>query len=301
MARYDNADTVATLIELIPTLIAPGIVNSAARQEVFRPLTRQFDLTGIGGALNVPTAPALTFASLTENTAPDVASFDTGMRVVNPVIRGVDTAVSIMAWEESATNVMDAIISEVAIALVKDRDGLFAALYTEAPASGPTHEIGTDGTELNFTIFRTGQALLYKQNAPRRFAWAINSDQWVELLKDDTMINAALKGSPVLTQGVGANGFLTSVLDTDLYMTDQIVASSGTAYQSMMFSKMAALGYGFKRIASPLTPTQSELLIDLDWDSSARAYNINSTYYADAEGIKGTSTTTNNYLVAIVS
>jgi hypothetical protein len=69
----------------------------------------------------------------------------------------------------------------------------------------------------------------------------------------------------------------------------------------MMFSKMAALGYGFKRIASPLTPTQSELLIDLDWDSSARAYNINSTYYADAEGIKGTSITTNNYLVAIVS
>jgi hypothetical protein len=268
---------------------------------VFRPLARQFDLSGVGGALDVPTAPALSFATLTENTAPDVSSFDTGKRTINPVIYGVDCAVSIMAWEESAISVQSAIISEVAIALAKHRDALFAALYTEAPASSPDHEIGTDGTALTFTSLRDGMALLYTQNAPRRFAWVINSGQWVELLQDATMISAHVKGAPVLTQGVGANGFLTSVLDVDLYMSDQVVASSGSAYQSMMFSKDAAFGYGFKRIASPISPTQSELLVDLDWDSSARAYNVNCTYYADAEGIKGTSTTTNNYLVAIVS
>jgi hypothetical protein len=266
MARYTSADTVTTLADLIPTLIAP--------EEVFRPLARQFDLSGVGGALDVPTAPALSFATLTENTAPDVSSFDTGKRTINPVIYGVDCAVSIMAWEESAISVQSAIISEVAIALAKHRDALFAALYTEAPASSPTHEIGTDGTALTFTSLRDGMALLYTQNAPRRFAWVVNSGQWVELLQDATMISAHVKGAPVLTQ---------------------------SAYQSMMFSKDAAFGYGFKRIASPISPTQSELLVDLDWDSSARAYNVNCTYYADAEGIKGTSTTTNNYLVAIVS
>jgi HK97 family phage major capsid protein len=301
LESYTAATSTTELAEIIPEIIAPEITASAARQEVFRPLAREFNVTGTGSPFQHPTAPELSFGSLTENTAPAETQFDVGERSITPAMYGVDVVVSMPAMQNSALSVTDAIISEVAIALVKHRDGLFGALYTEAPAATPDHEIGTDGTELTFTSLRDGMALLYTQNAPRRFAWVVTPTQFVELLKDDTFINASVKGAPVLTQGLGANGYATSVLDVDVYVSDQIAASSGTAYQSMMFSKNAAFGYAYKMLSSPLSPGVQELLVDLDYDSAHRSYEVNCSYFAAPGGLKGTSATTNNWLVAIVS
>jgi len=301
--RYDAGDTITTLADMIPTLIAPEIVASAARIEVFRPLAREFDMTGRpGGALDVVNTPSLAFAALTELTAPNATTFDTGKRTLNPTIRGVDVAISIMAWEEAAVGITDSVAKEAAQGLAGDRDGLFAALYTEAPASAPTHEIGTDGVALSYTTLCAGMALLATQNAPRPIDWCVTPTQWYgELAKDNTLIDASIKGSPVLTQGMGANGSVTQVYDCRIFVSDKVAISSGTVYESMMFSEKAALGYAYRRITSPLTGVPSELLVDVDWDSSARAYNLNMTYYADAEGLKGTSVTTNTWLVSIIS
>jgi hypothetical protein len=238
---------------------------------------------------------------VTEGTEQTEKQFDTGTRTIAPVLRGLDVIVGMKAWTDAQLSPQDAVIKEVAVALATDRDSRGAALYTEAPAATPDHEIGTDGTELSFTTLRDGMALLYTQNAPKRFAWLVNGGQWVELLKDNTMIDAAVKGAAVLTNGMGANGYVTSVLDVDIYVTDQIDASSGNAYQSMMFSDKAAIGYGYKTMSSPISPGEQELLVDIEYMSAARAYGVNTTYHADFEGIKGTSTTTNNWLVAIVS
>lgn len=285
--------------ELIPTIIAPEIVASTARMEVFRPLARQFMVSGAAGAIQVPTSPALVFEALSEATALDNDAFDMGARTLDPATRGISTTISIEAWLESATQIQDAIIAETAQGLMLDRDSLFAALYTEAPSSNPTHDLGTDGTELSFSDLRAGMELLYTQGAPRKFAWVVHPTQWTELLKDNTVIDASVKGSPVLTNGIGDNGLVTTVLDVNIYVSDQIDEASGR--HSMMFSERAALGYAYRMLSSPLSPAPSELLVDLSWQAKERAYEINATYYADVEGIKGTSTTTNDYLVDIIS
>jgi hypothetical protein len=301
MARLGQSTTSTELADIIPTLIAPEITLSAARQEVFRPRCREFNLSGVGGAHDVATSPSISFDGVTEGTEHDEVQFDTGKRTITPILRGLDVVVGMKAWTDAQLSPQDAVIKEVAVALATDRDSRAAALYTEAPAATPDHEIGTDGTEFSFTTLRDGMALLYTQNAPKRFAWCMNGGQWIELLKDDTMINFGVKGEAVLTKGMGNNGYVTSVLDVDIYVTDQIDASSGNAYQSMMFSDKAAIGYGYKTMSSPLSPGEQELLVDIEYISAARAYGINCTYHADFEGIKGTSTTTNNWLVAIVS
>jgi len=285
----------------IPDIILSEVQATAAREEVFMPLARRIDCTGPGDTYKVPQAGALSFGSLTvSSTAPAEDRFTSEARTLTPALRYCDVIVSVDAMQSAQASVMDAIVREAGIALAADRDAGFAALYTEAPSSGPDHEIGTDGTSLSFASLRSGLDLLYIQQAPRRFAWVVYPTQWAgELLLDDTLINASVKGQPVLTQGMQAGGYVTSVLDCDIHVSDQILESSGR--HSMMFSKNAALGYGFKRLTHPVTGNAQELMIDIDWNSAYRFIEINMTYWADFEGLKGSSTTTNNWLVDIIS
>jgi hypothetical protein len=294
-------DTHSSGVPIIaPALIANQATASAVRQEVFRPRCKQFNLTGEGVTFAIPLTKAVTFAAITEGTAPACVNFDPSARTLTPALYGVDVIVGIAAWQASKLSMTDMISAELGQGIALHRDSLGAALYTEAPASTPDHEIGEDGTELNFTSLRDGMALLYTQNAPKKFAWVLNPGQLVELLKDDTFINASVKGASVLTKGVGANGYVTSVMDVDVYISDQMDQSSGTGYWSMMFSDGNAIAYGYKLMSSPLNGTAQELLVDIHYNSGARCYEVNSTYHADMEGAKGT-TTANNWLVAIKS
>ena len=98
---------------------------------------------------------------------------------------------------------------------------------------------------------------------------------------------------------MGENGFVTSILDIDIYATPQIVESTGL--HSMCFSKNAAFGYGFKRIQHPVTGESQEVLVDIDWNSARRVIEINTSYWAAFGGLKGTSATSNNWLVDAIS
>jgi len=185
-----------------------------------------------------------------------------------------------------------------AIGLAKDRDSLIAALYTDANAGSPDHEIGTDGTPLSFTSFRNAYELLLTANAPRPYVWVIYPTQMTELLKDNTMIDAAFKGSPVLTEGIKPGGYITQVMDVSIYVSDQIDESSGR--HSMMFSKNAAMAYGFKRLLSPNSGSMNEIMLDIDWNSQKRMFEFNMTYQANVSGAVG-SADNNDYMVDIIS
>lgn len=300
-----TVNAAAGVAELTPDLIIPDVTATAARQEVFMPHVRRLDRTGPGEVFTVPTAGALAFAQLgsqtyIDGTAPIETAFNTGGRTFTPSFWFLDVIVPLDAIQGAAPaiSVQDEVIKEASIGLAAHHDALFAALHTE-PITSPQHNVGTNAVELNFVSIRTAYQLLLAANAPRPFAWVIHPIQVTELLKDNTFIDAAKKGAPVLTNGIGEGGFLTGVLDFDFYVSDTIVESSGL--HSLVLSKNAALGYVFKQLQNPSTGQTSELMMDMDWNSARRSVEINMTYQAAVGGLKGTSTTTNNWMVDFIS
>jgi hypothetical protein len=289
---------------MIPDLIIPMVTATAAREEVFMPRVRRIDKTGPGEIFSVPTAGALDFAALGAQTyidgaEPTETAFNTGARTFTPAFYFVDVVLPFDVVDGSELSVQDAIIKEVGIGLAKHRDSVMAALYTEAPASSPDHEVGTDATALAFSNLLANTKLLYTQNAPRPFAWVIHPTQWGELMTDNTLIDASVKGEGVLTQPMGANGKVTSVFDTTIYVSDQIDESSGL--HSMFFSDQAAFAYCYKNLTHPVTGATQELMVDIDWNAARRCYEICCTYQGAFGGLYGTSVTTNNWLVDCIS
>lgn len=306
MARYSafTVNAAAGAAEMVPDIVVPEITETAARNEVFRPLMAQRDVTGPGEIFTHPTAGALSFAQLgsqtyIDGTAPTETAFNTGGRTFTPQFWFCDIVVPMDMIDGAAMSVQDAIIKEVGVGLALHRDSLVAALYTEAPASGPDHEVGTDAVALSYSNITENTRLLYTQNAPRPFSWVIHPTQWGELMADNTVIDAATAGQPGLSLMQGDNGYITKVFDTSIYVSDQIDESSGL--HSMHFSTGRALGYYFKRLQSPVSGGSAELMVDIDWNSARRSYEINTTYQCAVGGLKGTSVTTNNWLVDCIS
>ena len=301
MARYDapTVDNAAGVGEWIPDLIIPQVVQTAVENECFMPLTRRFDLTGAGAVFSIPQAGALAWGTLTnDGTEPTEKLFDCAVRTLTPVPHFLDVVIPFIVDDASAVDLQTEIAKEAAIGLADYRDTLLATLYSDRPTSTPDHFYGTENTEINFSTLRACQNLLYVQKAPKPFAWVVHPQQFTELLKDDTFINAGVKGSPVLTKGVGGDGFATKVIDVNVYVAEQIVDSTG--HHSMMFSSNAALAYGYKLIGKPGASKQ-EIMMDVEWDSTRRTIEINMTIHAVAGGAKGTAAAENTWLVDIIS
>ena len=293
-------DAAPGVAEVIPDLIQPEIVASAFEQSTFMPLLRRIDFTGPGANFTIPQiGTAMAFGALTHGTAPVEKVFDTAGRTNTPVERILDVVVPRKVLQDSGVSLQDEIIKEVGVLLADDIDSLAAATHAESPTSSPDHLIGANAVEMAFSDLRDGMKLLYIQKAPRPFAWVIHPIQWAELLKDDIMVNAAAKGSPVLTEGLGPNGFATKVLDVEIYVAEQIVEDTGL--KSLMFTKNAALVYGFKMQTSPINGSTSEVSVEVDYNAALRAFEINTTYESHIEGGKGVSTTTNTWMVTILS
>ena len=301
MAAYGQITTDASggIDTLIPDLVIPQIVASATSQEVLMPLVDRHDFTGQGANFALPSAPSMSFASYAaDGTQPDEVAFDTGSRTFTPAQRQLDVVVALKALRDSPVSVSDAVAIEVAAALADDRDTqCLTDLYPEAPSTTPDHEIGVDATILSFATLRSAQALLHGQKARKRFSWVMHTDQLAELLQDTVFIDASVKGSPVLTQGVGANGFATQVMDVDIFVSADVVESSGR--HSIMFAP-GAIGYGFKRLAPPGNENAQEIMFDNYWNSKRRAYEISVTYEGHFEGQRDTATT-NKWIVDIIS
>ena len=306
MARYSafTVNAAAGAAEMVPDLVVPEITETAARNEVFMPLVKRLDKTGPGEIFTVPTAGAIAFAQLgaatyIDGTAPDETAFNTGGRTFTPSFWFADVVLPMDMIQGSEMSVQDAVIKEVGIGLAAHRDGLAAATSSEAPASTPDHETGTDAVALSYSNLTANTKLLYTQNAPRPFSWVVAPAQWGELMADNTFIDAATAGQPGLTLEQGANGYICKAFDTSIYVSDQIDESSGL--HSMFFSTGKALGYVFKRLESPISGGSNELMVDIDWNSVRRSYEICCTYQAVFGGLKGTSTTTNTWLVDCIS
>ena len=301
VVTYDNVSVIA------PAAVATEALANSARGEVFRPLCKQFDATGEGTTFNIPNTPSISFGAVTEGTAPDEAAFDPLAVICTPLLYGVDVIVGLNSWVSVQLDPETMISKEVGEALGKSHDVLAAVAYQTAIQSPDHLGIGTENTKLNVTALKTAQALLSAQNAPKPYAWVVYNDQLSELLEDELFFNAAVKGSPVLTGGVSQNGYFTKFLDVEVYQSDQIQDSSG--HHSMMFSKGAGMAYVSKRLETPYSGGSSELVVDIFYNSGARAYEVNSTYLGCMATGKGTGTyaaagtgvTTNNFLVDYIS
>ena len=117
-------------------------------------------------------------------------------------------------------------------------------------------------------------------------------------MKDNTFIDASVKGSPVLTDGIKAGGYFTQLMDVSIYVSDQIDESSGR--HSMMFAKNAAIAYGYKRLTNPNTGASQEIMLDIDWNAARRMFEFNMTYQANASGAVNAANG-NKYLVDYIS
>ena len=220
----------------------------------------------------------------------------------------MDVIVGLNSWVSAQIDPQGMIVKELGEALGKSHDALAAVAYQTASASTPDHlGIGTDAVKLNVTALKAAQALLLVQHAPKPYSWVVYNDQLSELLEDELFFNAAVKGSPVLTGGTAQNGYFTKFLEVEVYVSDQIVESSGR--HSMMFSKGVGMAYVYKLISTPYSGGASELVVDIFYNSGARAYEVNSTYLgcmATGKGsgtyaAAGTGVTDNNFLVDYIS
>jgi len=298
MARYGQLTDSTAVSDLIPAAIVPEVVISAVENETFMPLVRRFDFTGPGSTFAIPQVDAMAWTTITLNaTADDEVAYTTSKQTCTPGLHNLDVVIPFTEFDDSVVDLQSAVAKEAGIGLADYRDGLAAALKTDRPTSTPDHFLGTDATEINFTTLRDAQNLLYIQKAPKPFNWVVHPTQFTELLKDDTFINAGVKGSPVLTKGIGGDGFATKVLDVNVYVAEQIVEDSGL--HSMMFSHQAALAYGYKMIGKP-GATKQEVMMDIEWNSTLRFIEINMTIRAQFIGAKGTAAE-NTWMVVAIS
>lgn len=308
MARYGQIVTYDNVGGIAPAGVAMEALANSARGEVFRPLCKQFNITGEGTTFNIPSTPSITFGAITEGTAPDEKAFDPLSVLCTPLLYGVDVIVGLNSWVSAQISPEAMIAKEVGEALAKSHDVVASLAYQSAHASSPDHlGIGTDATPLTVTALKAAQALLSAANAPKPYSWVVHNNQLSELLNDELFFNAAVKGSPVLTGGVSQNGYFTKFLDVEVYQSDQVNETSGL--HSMMFSKGAGMAYVFKMLETPYSGGSSELVVDIFYNSGARAYEVNSTYLgcmAPGKGdgtyiAAGTGVTTNNFLVDYIS
>jgi hypothetical protein len=274
----------------------PEILATIAEEEVFMQHHRRFDLTGEGISSTIAQPAALTWTALDEDAAatPVEQAFTTSSRTLTTTQEQVDVIVTLKALGDSISQLQQGIVDEISRSLMSRRDAKAAANWQEGATA---NHLGTDAVPMSFADIRNGQALLHAVRAPRRFVHVVHPTQFAELLQDDTFMNASVKGSPVLTQGLGANGYATSVLDVDIYVSPAIVESSGL--QSMMWA-FGAFGYGFKRLAVPGQGNPQELLLDMDWNSAFRQLEINATFEGVFVGLRDT-VTTQTWVVQIIS
>lgn len=295
MARFDNvvaSDTEADT--LTPDVIVPEIMASSANIEVMMNLVRRFDFTGRPGeTFAVNQAPTISFGAHTEGDAVAEDAFTATARTITPLFRVVDVIVSKKTVMDAVSSLQDAIVAEGGIALATDRDTLALALYTEAPASTPDHEI--EVSVASYAHLVDASVLLYTQRCPRPFSYICHPNSLGEYYQDTTIKAANVVGKAMITEGIGANGLAFQLLDVNVYSSPDVTLS--TTYFAIMMAP-GAMGYGFKMMDSPNQSTLQELLVDIEWNSGRRSWEINMTYDGDFEGLRDTSTT-NKWMVAV--
>lgn len=296
---------------MVPELIEQGALESATRQKVFWPVLRTnrnfFDMTGPGNAINVPQADTLTMAALTEAGGNTNEVWDPTDRQLLPVPLGTQLRITWMGRTYPQTDPMTVIVDEIANAWATMEDSAatvsFAALYTEAPSSGPDHEIGTNAVLLDATIARQIFSLLITAGARGPYNWFIDPTQWGELMQDSLALSLLKESGSqpsgfMAVEGVRMDMFVGKLFGVNIWCVPTgLITATG---EHSIAVGQNAVGKAIKKMSTPLSPTPSELNVDIDWNALDRVYEVGITVVQDVGGIAFTSTT-NKWMVDAVS
>lgn len=315
MARY-AAGTLATQVSDIDVVeVANRALASSFYASAFMPVTHTFRAATRNGILvqrGSKTWAAMDLDS-SVGTEPDETAYNPTGRTFTCTGHGIDTVAGqygLLDGNSSGDDVVNAIVAELAVGYAKYFDNKCANLYTEAPSSTPDHEIGSSSTALTGPLIDQGLELLLTAGAPEKFALVIYTGKIRELMQIPGMRDRAIRGglnggvegpeiqgasSKLLVQGYG--GVL------DVYHSDQIVSSTG--YHNMMFSvgngaEEACLQNPWVPLQTPSGVQNQKLYVDIEWNSTRRAIEVNPTTIETWLGA-GFTSTTNKFMVDIVT
>lgn len=316
MARYGAAqNTLAAEVANIDVVeVGQRVIASAYLSSAFMPIVNTFRAPSRQGILAQEGAMTWAAGNLdtTVSTEPDETAYTPTGRTYACTGHIVDAVIGQYALADGNTSgkpLIDQIVDAATLGYVKYFDGLCAALYTEAPSSGPDHEIGASTAALTGPLVDQGLALLLAAGAPEKFALVIHSTKVPELMQIPHMRDRAIRGAggagavDLKLQGVSSRKIVEGYGGSlDVYQSDQIVSSTG--YHNIMM----AVGDGSNSaIANPWFPIQTpnglqgqKLFIDVAWESARRAIEVNATTMETVLG-SGFSSTTNKWMVDIVT
>lgn len=297
--------------------IATGIETRAVyyydKQKVFRGLIGpryRFKVPKGQSAINVSKLGNLALESHTEATASEANTYATTYRVLTPVTLSNTAVVSWEASDGSAIGIMDMLGESAAMAWASAEDDLatysFAAAYTEACNTAPDHEIGTDAVALTAAIGRQGEALLRTAGCKGPYNWVVDPIQQEELMRDPEARqsfrdNSARGLAYAAGTGVALDRYMGMIGNVHVWIGNAMVESSGL--HSIMFGD-GAFGQAYKTISTPLSPVESEMNVDVQWDGRKIANEVTFTISQHNEGIcqqSSTYATTNTFCVDIIS
>lgn len=314
-----NYSTTTTLAAAIPAGIAPRALYYYDKANLFWSLTKDwhYNVPDGQGSIKLRQLDTLTPIANTQGAAGSSESFtwqntDGGTagdgRNVTPLVHTTSVRLAVEALGGSPTNLFDDMGRAWGTARAKYIDSVatygFAAKYTEAPSTGPAHEIGTNGTQLRGSIGRTGYALLKDAGVMGPIHWVVSPTQANELLSDTEVAvplrtNGANKLGIAGIYGINPDRYIGQFDNIYIWQADEVVSSTG--FHSIMFGQ-GALAYVSKNFPSSYTGGEaSDNLIRVQelTDGGIGLRVLFGMWFATS-GIPF-SATTNSFMVDIVS
>jgi hypothetical protein len=277
------------LSDINPTIVSTEI-QLAAQAEL--PWPRIIDWRGYNGpglTYNIPGAASLTMSAVTftgsTTVATDVsAAHDTSVRAITISTKGVDQFINLDAMLSGVVDPKTFISDSMRKAFVKKVDTDVMGLYTESPTdvTGP----------LTYTAFLQAFEILAGQSAESPVFMVIPNTSIAAFAAIDEFKKANEFGAALLQQNiVMPAGYLGAApFGVECYWSNHFTSSSGD--HGMMFSKNAI------RLVERLPFTIS---IDATQEMvETRAVKLGGTAVYGVAGQRGTSATTNPWVVDLV-
>lgn len=309
MAAFDNPTNKTQLAGILQTVIADRLIYYYEKVKLFRTLIGEKNHILVPNGVNTWTIgqrDTLSFDAMTEATEDTPEAFDVGSTDVMAFTPIVFAASALLGWE-SSTGTPVRLIEEMgeaaatAAAYLEDSAATysFAAKYTLASNTSPTHEIGTNGTSLDAALILNGVTLLQTAGCKGPYNHVIDPIQVKELLTDaeGKQWLRQKNGDYAATVGVAPDRYLGEINGAQIWRGDGMIESSGL--HSIMFGQ-DAIGLSYKLMSNPLNPTPSEVLPTLQWEDSANAYRVTFRTCMAINGL-GDTATTNRFMVDIIS
>jgi len=201
------------------------------------------DFSGPGTVTQVNMEPGLSMTQTSESATTGMGdvtvAWSTSNRQITAYLHAVDVVLTKVALEANIGNIEPYIIRAGVRAGLKAVETAAVALYTEAPASSPDHEIGVSGTPPDWAAITAAVELLLQQDAEGQYIGVFHTEEWSALASIDELNNAQYRGRGVIEKGVDTVTGWTE-LGTDnlkIVLSNRVVQTGGN--QNMIFAKEA--------------------------------------------------------------